>query len=329
MKTKILIAVIVVLIVGIFVVQYNIHKTRRTNTTVIADSQNGGTVKGVAINLADLNLPEIGNINIVNQPVRKAGVKEALIYAKNYLLMDINTGYILSEKDSNIQVPIASTTKIMTAIISLENYKLDDVITISKKAAAQIGSDINLRSNEKMTVDDLLHALLIQSGNDAAMALAEFMPNGGFDEFVSKMNKKAELLNMKDTQYKDPAGLDDTGYSTAFDLTIAMSYAAKIKHFRDIISTSEYTITSSDGSLAHKLTNSNRLIKSDEQLYDSSVIGGKTGFTPAAGHCLISLASKNNHELVSVVLHTIEEKADSSAKENIKLLQWGFSNYNF
>ena len=324
MKNKYIIAIVLILFVAVILVQYKIYHVSKNNS-VTADS---GKILGIKDNPANVSLKELKIDNLIKIPIRKSKVKDPLIYAKNYILFEPSSGYVLVEKDSHVQVPVASTTKIMTAIIVLEKYKLDDVITISNNAASQIGSDINLRRDEKLTVKDLMYALLIQSANDAASALSENVP-GGTTEFVRTMNEKAQFLGMKDTKFKDPAGLDDTGLSTAFDLAIAFSYATKNDLFNKIIGTEEYTITSTDGKWSHNLSNSNRMIKGDEPLYYSPVIGGKTGFTPDAGHCLVAVANNNGHKLISVILHTIEEKADSSAKESRKLLQWGFDNFEF
>lgn len=330
MKNKIYILIIAILIISIFGIQYRIHKTSNTSNLAINKSNNEtGIVKSAKTSTSiDLHLPEISNIILSKFPIKKNEVKDPSVYAHNYVLMDEETGYLLVEKDSHEKVPIASTTKIMTAMLVLENYHLDDIVTISQNAASQIGSDINLRTNEKMTVRNLLYALLVMSGNDSAMALAEHI-QGGLSEFVKNMNEKAKYLQMNDTQYKDPAGLDDSGYSSAFDLAVIASYAMKNKQFSDIVKTTDYTINSVDGKLSHKLTSSNRLIKQDESLFYSNANGIKTGFTPTAGHCLVSSAIKDNRELVGVILNTNESTVDASAKESKKLLQWGFDNFLF
>lgn len=324
MKNKIFFIIIVVLVVGIAAVQYQLAIIRHNNASVVATANNG-IVKSIKNNDSHLtnDTPKLLQV-----PQKKAGANDPRILAKNYILMDVATAYPLVEKDAQMQVPIASTTKIMTAIITLENYKLDDVVEISRNAATQIGSDINLRTGEKLSVRSLLYALLVQSGNDAAMALAENM-QGGKDAFVQKMNDKAEYLGLKNTKFKDPAGLDDSGYSSAFDLAFITALAMRNSQFKEIVKTTEIAINSVDGKFSHPLETSNRLIKPDEPLYYSLAYGVKTGYTPGAGHCLVSYANKGDNEIVGVILNTAASTNDASAKESKKLLDWGFTNFNF
>lgn len=318
---KIPIIFIVILVIGIIYIQYRIMRIEDNNI------KDNGRVKSAQINFNDISIAELTTNNINLIPKKNDLFRNANIWAKNYILLDATSYYPLAEKNSHSKVPIASTTKIMTATIVLEKYNLSDIVTISANAASQIGSDVMLRSGEKLSVESLLYALLVQSGNDAAMALAENYPDGGLEGFILAMNTKAKYLGMKETQFKDPAGLDDTGHSSAFDLAIVTSYIINNPTFSKIIKTPEITINSIDGKLIHKLENSNRLIKGDEPLYYPYALGVKTGFTPEAGHCLVSAAEKNGKKIVSVVLNTIENTNDASAKESRKLLEWGFSNY--
>lgn len=327
MKNKILIIIIIFLVIGIIIVKYNNSKLNKDQTLASENSINA-QVKGIQTERAVLKLPEIKNINVIKTPKKKSDSEEPYVYSASYILSEKNSNYVLAENNSHTRLPIASTTKIMTAIIALENYNLDDIIEISANAAAQIGSDVYLQSGEKMTVKNILYALLVRSGNDAAMALAEYM-NGGSEAFIKKMNDKAKFLGMNDTEYKDPAGLDDTGYSTASDLSIVTSYALDNGVFKDIIKTQEVTIASIDETTTHQLITSNRLIKNDELFYYPLAIGVKTGYTPDAGHCLVSAAEKDGFELIGVILNTAESTSDASAKESKKLLEWGYSNFEF
>lgn len=268
----------------------------------------------------DLTLPEIHQNPEVNKKVSKPNIS-----AYNYLLADLDSGTILYKNNPNSKVPIASTTKIMTAIVSLENYKTSDVVTISENAAYQAGADSYLRVGEEITVGELLRCLLIKSGNDSAYALAEHMSinNDSILEFVAKMNEKAKMLGMKNTEYRDPAGLDVTGYSSAYDLFLATRQALKNELFREIIKTVDYTATNTTKTIFHELKTSNRLV--GEYQYPGA-IGVKTGYMPEAGHCLVSAAKRNGHTLVGVVLHTFSDTAPASADESRKLLDWGFAN---
>jgi len=328
MKNSFFVIIICLLLVAIGVIQYHSFKINKKDQARAGEDINQGVVKGSRTDSIDLVLPEIKSIQTVGIPTRKKDSENIKINAKNYILIHEESNYPLVEKDSHVRVPIASTTKIMTAIVALENYKLDDAVNVSQNAALQIGSDAYLKSNEKLTVKSLLYALLINSGNDAAMALAEHM-SGGKDEFVKKMNDKVKYLSLNDTEFKDPAGLDDSAYSSAFDLAIITLYALRNPDFKEIIKTQEYTIVSLDGKLAHSLKTSNRLIKPDSPLYMQSAIGVKTGFTPDAGHCLVSAANKNGESLVGVVLNTLESTNDASAKESNKLLNWGYKSFEF
>jgi D-alanyl-D-alanine carboxypeptidase (penicillin-binding protein 5/6) len=309
-----IIAIFIILL--LFLIVYIRYKIINLN-----DNSTQGQVKG----LSD-NKNEISQIKITPLPEKINNVKPN-ISAQNYVLIDVNSFYTLAEKKSHDVVPIASTTKIISAIVILENYNLSDVITVSYDASTQIGSEVLLRTGEKVTVENLLKATLINSGNDAAYALAENYPNGGLAGFIEAMNSKAKYLGMNDSKFLDPAGLDDNGKSSAYDLAIASAYALRNETFTRIVKTTEAIITSTDGKISHKLNNSNRLIQPDNLLFVPESIGLKTGFTPDAGHCLVSAIKVNNNILVAVVLNTYENSAEASAKENRKLLEWGMQNY--
>lgn len=298
------------------------------NSTTNINKNTQSMVKSAETENMDIKLPAV-DFDKITIPPQKNTNNSVNIQAYNYILIDADSFYPLLEKNSDKLVPIASTTKILTAIIVLENYNLLDIVTISKNAANQIGDDVALRTNEKITVESLLYILLLKSGNDAAMALAEFYPDGGKDGFMLMVNQKAQYLGMKNTKLFDPAGLDDNGKSTAFDLAVATSYAMKNKKFYELVNTSERTVTSADSKLAHELKSSNRLILPDENLYFSFANGVKTGFTPDAGHCLVSSATKDDHQLIGVILNTYENSITASAKESKKLLEFGFNNFNW
>ena len=258
-------------------------------------------------------------------PKTKENAAKAYINTKNYALIDGETGTELLGKNQYDHVPIASTTKIMTAIISLENYSLDDIVTVPREATVQTPTVVNLRTGEKITVSELLHCLLIKSGNDSAFALATHLNNSEDDikPFVEKMNQKAKELGMKDTVYQDPAGLSDEGFSTASDLGVITRYALLNPTFREIVTTEKYVATNTTKTIFHQLENSNRLVTSFDY---PGAIGVKTGFTYAASHCLIGAAERNGHTLIAVILGTYVDSADASAIEARKLLDWGFGN---
>jgi D-alanyl-D-alanine carboxypeptidase len=264
-------------------------------------------------------------VSVKSPPVKNPGVNDPIINAESAILIRADDKYPLYEKNSTERAPVASITKIMTAIVSLENYNLDDVVEVKKENTEVIPSKIFLVTGEKITVDNLLHGALIASGNDAAMALSTYKMTQ--PEFVAKMNEKAGELGMVDTKFMDPAGLNDDGRSTAKDIAILFSYALKNDTFKSIVSTSEYKAVSVDGSQTHDLKNSNRMITGELPL--DGVVGGKTGFTLDAGHTLVCAATRNNETLVAVVLKTISNAPSASAEENRKLLSWGFESFKF
>jgi D-alanyl-D-alanine carboxypeptidase (penicillin-binding protein 5/6) len=255
----------------------------------------------------------------VNAPAPK-------INSKSSILIDSDSGTVLAQSQPNLRVPVASTTKIMTADIVIEEYNLDDVITFSKEAASQIGVDETSRAGVQVTVRNLLQILLINSSNRCAYALAEHYNRtgeSGVQKFVDRMNQKAKELGMKDTEFHDPAGLDVTGWSSAFDLTVITKYALKKPLFAQIVGTKEATVTDVTGKVKYDLKNSNRLVR--EWNY-AGAIGVKTGYMPEASHCLVAAVRRDGHTLISVVLGTYADTAPASAEESKKLLDWGFKN---
>jgi D-alanyl-D-alanine carboxypeptidase (penicillin-binding protein 5/6) len=266
-------------------------------------------------------LPEI-----VNTPYVPRFAKTPNILADRYLLADLESGEILLKHNANLEVPIASTTKIMTAVVVLETYNLDDVAIISEKAAYQPGADAFLRVGENIDVKNLLYCMLIKSGNDAAYALAQMLePDSAdsLDKFVELMNATAKRLGMSNTHYEDPAGLNTSGYSSAYDLFTITKHALNNKLFRDIVSSPKYTASNIGGNIVHQLDNSNRLVGEYNYL---GAVGVKTGYMPDAGHCLVGAARRDGHTLVAIILRTYADTATASADEARKTLDWGWAN---
>lgn len=291
----------------------------------------GGNLISDYLLLNQINISNLDkNIFVVNKkPTKNNNASDPDVKAASVYLFDSDSSTPMYSSNENEILPIASTTKIMTALVVLENYKdkMNDEVTITSKMINVAGTDIQLRSGETMTVENLLNGLLIMSGNDTAFALANHF--GGYESFVKEMNKKAKVIGLKNTEYKDPAGLDDDGHSTAKELALIASYALNNNKFAEIVKTPEKTIYSTNGRIAHELKNSNRMMRSEEQLYYPYAIGVKTGFTSPAGHVLVGAANKDNHTIVSVILNTDENTLVASAKESRKLLDWGFSNYTW
>lgn len=216
------------------------------------------------------------------------------------ILMDAESGEVLFEKDIGRRMRIASTTKIMTALVALECARLTDTITVTQDHMVE-GSSMYLKPGETVTVEELLYGLMLCSGNDAALALADCC--GGLEVFVQAMNEKAAALGMKDTSFANPNGLDDENhYSTAYDMALLAAYAAEDPTFRRICSTRTATVG------GRTMTNHNKLLTQVE-----GCIGMKTGYTKAAGRTLVSCAERQGRRLVAVTLCDGNDWADHKA----------------
>lgn len=240
---------------------------------------------------------------------------------KAAVVLDVGTDAVLYFKNSNERLPIASLTKIMTALIVLEKTNLEDIVTISENAANVEKTKNGLSTGEKISAENLLKIMLIDSNNVAAVALAEYT-SGNMDEFVKLMNGKAKLLGLKQTNFSNPAGLDESGnYSTAYDVAQLMDYAADKPPIWDILRTQKLTLTSVDGKIKHRLKNTNLLLGKLK-----NITGGKTGFTDEAGQCLALIVGdpKEKHRIISVVLG-----AEDRFSETGKLVKWVFENYRW
>jgi len=207
---------------------------------------------------------------------------------------------------------MASTTKIMTAIVAIENCPLERSVSVADAAIGVEGSSIYLKKGESLTMEQLLYALLLQSANDAATAIA-IEVGGSVDGFAELMNEKADELGLTDTHFTNPHGLsDEQHYTTSYDLALITKYALQNPIFRKIVSTYKTTIPSLDGTRV--LVNHNKLLK----LYDGTV-GVKTGFTKKTGRCLVSAAEKEGTLLVGVTLNAPDDWND-----HIRMLDHGF-----
>lgn len=231
--------------------------------------------------------------------------------AKSAILMDADTGRILYAKNSDCKSLIASTTKIMTAIVVLEHCQLDEVYEIPPQATNIEGSSIYLQAGERLTIRDLLYGMMLQSGNDAAVALA-LACSDSVAEFVDLMNLKAQQLGLHRTHFENPNGLDgEAHYSTAADLARLTQYALKNSDFEDIVSTKSVRIGD------RSLTNHNKLLWSVD-----GAIGVKTGYTKAAGRILVSAAERNGRRLIAVTISDGNDWQDHKA-----LYDYGFAQY--
>ncbi len=263
--------------------------------------------------------------------------KEPDISSEAGLLVEVSTGKVLYEKNSTKVLYPASTTKILTAIVVLENCELSDIATVSESAISNIPSGYvtcNLQVGEELSINDLLHALLIPSANDAAFVLAEHV-GGSVSGFSDMMNEKAKEIGCKNTHFVNPNGIhDDNHYSTAYDLYLMGKYAMQNETFRRIVSKTEYTLPATN-----KYPNNDRVLHTSNALIDGKnknyyyepAIGIKTGHTSQAGNCLVSESSKNDIELISVILNggTTSNGLDSRFADTKTLFEYGYENYSF
>ncbi len=237
------------------------------------------------------------------------------ISAECATLIEFKTGKALFSKNADVRHAMASTTKIMTAIITLENSSPDDIVTMSHNAASTEGSSVYIEAGEKVRMEDLVYGLMLNSGNDAAVAIAEHI-SGSVPEFCKKMNDKVRELGLSDTNFKNPNGLFEEGhYTTASDLAKITRYAMQNEIFREIVKTKNKSITLVDSPRELYFGNHNKMLWN----YDGA-IGVKTGYTKDTGRCLVSSAEKDGGILIAVTLDAPNDWADHRA-----LLDYGFS----
>ena len=223
---------------------------------------------------------------------------ELVAPAKAMVVIEGNTNTVLYEFNKDVQLPMASVTKITTAILAIELCDdLNKKIVVSDKAVGIEGTSIYLDKGEEISIKDLLLGLILASGNDCSVALAEHF--GGEENFVVQMNEFVKNIGVNNTNYENPHGLDsDNHYTTAYDLAIITSYALKNDIFRDICSTQYATINETNTHEKRYLKNKNKLLFSEE-----NCIGVKTGFTDNAGRCLVNASEENGMQIISVVLN--------------------------
>lgn len=237
--------------------------------------------------------------------------------AKSAVLMDASTGQVLYQKNAFVRLPMASTTKIMTAIVALESSELDKEIEVSPKATGIEGSSIYLYPNERISMESLLYALLLESANDAATAIAIAVA-GSPEAFAQKMNQKAQELGLQNTNFENPHGLDGKKhYTTAYDLAKLTAYALSNPRFAKICSTYKKNISLNGDEGVRVLVNHNKML----HLYEGA-IGVKTGFTKKSGRCLVSAAEREGLRLIAVTLN-----APNDWRDHTDLLDFGFSRY--
>ena len=267
-------------------------------------------------------------------PQRKENFREAKIFATSSVVIDVDTGTVLHYDNGRKKTPIASLTKMMTAIIVMEKLKnLDEPVTIDKEALMAEGTkvgcprsgyciDERLHEGEKITAKDLLMAMLLNSANDAAIALGKHIA-GSQKEFAELMNEKAKELNLGDSNFCNPSGLDeDNCYSSAYDLARIAAYSMRYDLIWKIMRMPEAQVSSCDGKYSHLLKNTDLLL---EQM--PNCLGGKTGFTYNAGKSLMMAAvdpQKGKHRIVAVILND-----NNRWEDMVNLINWTFDNYEW
>lgn len=233
------------------------------------------------------------------------------------VVIESTTGRIMSGRNYDVKLPMASTTKVVTAAIAVNSGKLDNVVTIPKEACGVEGSSIYLREGEKLTLRDLVYGLMLRSGNDAAEAIALYL-GGSIEGFAAMMNDYARNVGAVNTNFVNPHGLhDDNHYTTAYDLAIMTAKALENDEFRKIVSCKSYKIES-EGQETRYIANKNKMLS----MYDGA-IGVKTGYTKVAGRCLVSAAERDGVVAISVVLN----EPDMWGKSIINL-DYAFNNCN-
>lgn len=243
---------------------------------------------------------------------------EPTINSRSAIVYDRLSGTILYGKNENEKRKMASTTKIMTAIVVIEKSNLDDIVLVSSKAASTGGSRLGLHTNDKISVLNLLYGLLLCSGNDAAVALAEYV-GGSVDGFADLMNTKASELNLTSTHFVTPHGLDNEDhYTTAYELALITNYALKNEVFRNLVGTKNYTI--SINGYSKNLSNTNELLGNLDGVY-----GVKTGFTNGANRCLVTSIKRGNMDLICIVLGADTKK--DRTKDSNELIKYAFKNF--
>ena len=279
----------------------------------------------INISYADDISEEDDNTNVAfdenNLEVSTEPTKEPTISSRAAVIIDRKTGLVVYEKNSNDIRKMASTTKIMTAIVVIENTpNLYETVTVSKKAASVGGAVLGLRTNDKITINDLLYGLMLKSGNDTAIALAEAV-GGSVEGFAEIMNKKAKEIGLENTHFVTPHGLDsEEHYTTAYELATLANYALNNQKFKEIVGTKMYTVHINGQSVG--VSNGNELLGNFAGVY-----GVKTGFTNGANRCLVTACERDGVDLIAVVLGA--DTKNIRTKDSMNILKYVYQNFEY
>src|SRR3989344_1349545 len=253
-------------------------------------------------------------------PIFDSSKIKPVIDAKAGLVYDTRSGRFLFAKNSRIKLPVASLTKILSAIVVLENLDTKETVVIPKEALRVDEEKQSLYLGEEITIQNLLRLMLIESSNDAAYALAYYANTKGIN-FVDKMNEKAQLLNMSDSNFLDPAGLNDNAYSSVEDLLKLVKYSFRYDQIWEILIEKSIVVKSNDGKIEHKIESTDQLLGVIPDIF-----GGKTGYTDSALGCMILVVNipDKNDKLISIVLGSRSRFDDTN-----KLIDWVKSAYRW
>lgn len=255
--------------------------------------------------------------NFAPLPVLSRDSSFPIVSAEAALAVDNDSGVVLYEKNPDSPLLPASTTKIVTALVAMDYYSLEAVLKVGNISTD--GQKMGLAKGEQIRVEDLLYGLLVYSANDAAEVLAQNY-QGGKDAFVAAMNKKAQELSLKNTNFKNPAGLDgDEQVTTARDLVIVSQVAMKNPEFAKIVGTKQITVRSTDGRIVHKLTNINELLGRV-----NGVLGVKTGWTENARENLVTYVNRDGRKVMIALLGSQDRFGETK-----ELIDWIFANYKW
>lgn len=247
-----------------------------------------------------------GNLSTIKTPypvLKTNTVDEQNISAQSIVVLDKDSGVTLFARNNTQIFPLASTAKIMTALVALNHYAVTDMLTISDSIVE--GTVVGLKKGEIVSLSDLLYAMLLPSGNDAAMAIADNYP-GGRNAFVAKMNKQAKAWRLPTMHFVDPAGLEDEGdYATAQELARLAAIALSNKTFATIVATKRFVIKPSNTANTYSLTNLNKLLENND------IMGVKTGHTEKAGDVLVISKKENGHTIITVIMKSQDRFGDT------------------
>ena len=265
------------------------------------------------------DLVQIGRVPILREELEQP-VEELIegISADNYIILDIDSGAVLLEKEATISAYPASTTKMMTALVAMEHYNLEHSLMVTKENLIN-GNNIGFQVGEKIRAEDLIYATLVSSSNEAAEVLASGM-EGGREEFVDRMNSKARELNLNQTLFINPSGFDNENiFSTARDLGILARELIKDDFLKEVVSTKEYSFNDISDSVTHSLYNTNQLLHEIDD-----VTGVKTGTTDGAGQVLVTLIEREGSRVLVVIMGSNNRYLDTK-----QIINWIFSSYEW